>query len=97
MNKRSMKASLPKVAFSVGGHRSLTILIVSLILFISICVYFVNVVVLIPGDDASYRTTAENNAQLTNFNTSLLKQAQDFSANANNTELPAGRTDPFTP
>lgn len=89
--------SLPKVPFSLGGHRSLTALVVSLLLFISACVYFVNIVVLSTGTDEAYRAEAESKAQLINFNTSLLKKAQDFSANANNTELPAGRVNPFSP
>ena len=88
---------LPKRAFSLGGHRSLTILLVSLLLFIAACVFFVNAVVLSTGDDEAYRAEAEKNAVLINFNTTLLTQAQEFSANADSTELPAGRINPFAP
>lgn len=97
MNIPTLTIPKKSVRISLGGHRSFTILIVSLTLFIAICVYFVNSVVLSTGTDDAYRQQAEAKAQLINFNTSLLKQAQDFSANANNTQLPAGRFNPFTP
>src|SRR4051812_33432662 len=87
----------PKTTLSLGGHRSLTILVVAILLFISVAVYFVNTVVLTTGSDEAYRSAAESKAQLINFNTSLLKKAQAFSANANNTSLPAGRINPFSP
>lgn len=83
------------LGLSIGGHRSLTILIVSLILFVAVSVYFVNAVVLTEGTDEAYRAQAQSDAELVKFNTALLKQAQDFSANTNNTSLPAGRVNPF--
>lgn len=91
------RASEPKFRLSIGGHRSLTVLLVGLILFVSVCVYFVNTVVISQGSDADYQAQAEQKASLITFNTSLLKQAQDFSAQSNDASLPAGRTDPFTP
>ena len=84
-----------KKTFSLGGHVSLTVLVVALLLFIAACVYFVNAVVITNHDDQVYRSTALSTAQQTTFNDSLLKQAQAFSANANNTTLPASRINPF--
>ena len=86
-----------KKSISLNGHRSLTVIVVAMMLFISVCVYFVNTVILTSGTDDVYRAQAESKAQLINFNTSLLKQAQAYSADANNTSLPAGRINPFTP
>lgn len=86
-----------KKTLSLGGHRSLTILIVALLLFIAVCVYFINAVVLTTGTDDAYKAQAEAAAQPIKFNPTLLQQAQTFSANANNTSLPAGRVNPFIP
>lgn len=84
------------IRLSLGGHRSLTIFVVALVLFVSACVYFVNTVVISQGSDAQYQQDAEKKASLINFNTSLLKKAQDFSAHSTDTSLPGGRVDPFS-
>lgn len=85
-------------SISLGGHRSLTILIVALTLFIAGCVFFVNTYVLTIGSDPEYQSQATKDADLTKkFNASLLQKAKDFSANANSTSLPSGRINPFTP
>lgn len=91
-----MKRSGPiNIRRSIGGHRSVTIFVVVLVLFVAACVYFVNAVVISKGSDDAYQQSAENGASLINFNTSLLKKAQDFSARSTDTGLPAGRVNPF--
>lgn len=92
------RKSVPGVAsrtFSLGGHRSFTILIVAVVLFVSVAVYFVNAFVITSHDDPAYLSQAQQKSQLIHFNTSLLKQAQEFSAKANDTTLPSGRINPF--
>lgn len=83
------------VRFSLGGHRSITAFICAALLFVSVCVYFVNAVVISTTDDPTYRSTAEGKTSSTSFDTSVLQKAQEFSANASNTTLPAGRINPF--
>jgi hypothetical protein len=90
------RITTPNVRLSLGGHRTLTIFIVALVLFVAACVYFVNSVVISPHSDDAYRHDVENKASLINFNMSLLKKAQAFSARSTDTSLPAGRIDPFS-
>jgi hypothetical protein len=96
MKKHASSISGATVANVLQGHRGMTVAITAIVLLLAACVFFVNTVVITPGTDEAYRAEAEKKASLINFDTSALTKVQKFSADADDTNLPNGRINPFS-
>lgn len=95
MKTTMTKPTINSVTRALQGHRGMTVIVTALVLLLAVSVFFVNAVVITPGTDEAYRADAEKKASLTDFDTSSLAKVREFSAGADNTNLPAGRLNPF--